>query len=74
MSNKKRTAPKNADELQEDQIQEETKPVTNDQVIVVGTGTGLLELNRKYTCPEETAKFHVARGYATLLTDQEAEA
>ena len=73
MKKKGATAPKSADELQETPV-EEPKPVTNDQVIVVGTGTGLLELNRKYTCPEETAKFHVARGYATLLTDQEAEA
>lgn len=62
------TAPKNADQLQEKQTKEETQPVTNDQVIVIGTGTGLLELGREYTCPKETADFHVARGYATLKT------
>ena len=74
MSNKKGSAPKNAQKAEGLNVDIENPAPTNDQVIVVGTGTGLLELNRKYTCPEETAKFHLARGYATLLTDQEAEA
>jgi len=74
MVNKKGSAPMNAQKAEDPNVDIENPTPTNDQVIVVGTGTGLLELNRKYTCPEETAKFHVARGYAKLLTDQEAEA
>lgn len=70
MSNKKGPAPKNADKLQEGKPLEETKPLADDQVIIVGTGTGLLENGAKYTCNKETADFHIARGYATLKTTE----